>query len=274
MKRILYVLAIVMTIATSARGQINVPDVVAPNDPIVAGCDCIIPKNGTQQIIWTTDVTSKYLVVEGGKKLHVWAGSGEHFIDAVVVTSTYTEMVVFVPDPKAPDDITKAKPQKIKVTDAMTVDRYTKKYRVDGTPTPPPGPGPNPPGPTPNPNPPGPTPTGFAAEVQAWMKALPPGAYSKTIAQKLAMNYLSVGSQGSDPARNGGWNLESFRVKTKELNTNTLTTAEIAAWTPFLKSLAEYQAKQFAARGLTVNDVAKIAALWTESGEAINAAAY
>lgn len=139
------------------------------------------------------------------------------------------------------------------------------------SPVPVPGPGPLPP---PGPGP-GPVPVpldAFAAEALKWLKAVPNLDKMKALA--IADNYSTIGSQGSDPARSQGWDLNSFVTKTKELNRGSLSTEELASWAaPFFRPLAEKQSQIFQERMLKTTDREAVAKLWIETGEAIRKAA-
>lgn len=267
------ILLIAAALNAYGQGGLTIQPEYDPHAPIVAGCDCIIPQNAQSQFSWRYDAGTKALEGADARKLYVWAPPGEHWVECTVMIQTYREITVWVPDEANPNDISKAKVQKVKIAEGFTVNHYDATFKVRGTPLPP-GPvppGPVPPGPIP---PPGPTPTGLAAQVQTWLKAVPAAQYSKAKALAIADNYLSIGSQGGDPARNSGWDLQAFTTRTKELNQQTLSTAEIAAWSPaFFKPLAEAQAKLFAERGLTTTDKAGLSKIWTETGEAIKAGA-
>jgi hypothetical protein len=128
--------------------------------------------------------------------------------------------------------------------------------------------------PTPGPGP-GPAPTDFTGAARSWMQKIPAGAYSKEKAIAIANAYLTVGSQGADPARNQGWTALTFDDKTKALKYDALGAEGVAAWRdPFFRPLADYQAKLIADRKIDVTNLAAVAAVWTETGEAIKAGAY
>lgn len=285
--RLFWFLCIVELLAvavSSAHAQILVPSEVEPYEPIRAGCDCIVPDGAKVVFLWRTDDTSQHEVVDSekgkGTRLHIWAPPGQHWIEATVIVQQFEEITVLVPDPMDPKNPEKATLKTIQVAKQFSADQYSAKYTVKGavpTPTPIPTPGPQP-GPTPTPTPtPGPSPNplgGFSGEVQAWIKAIPASSYSKTKMIMVADNYATIGSQGSDTGKQGTWNLAAFVQKTKELNYATLTTDEIAAWgETFFRPLATYQAKYVNDRKIKDTDRAAIAQLWSETAEAIRAAA-
>lgn len=255
-------------LCSPAFGQVAMPDVNEPYKPIVAGCDCIAPVGGSIQFIWRASGSVSYL--QCGDKLHIWAPPGAHWVEVTTITQTFKEVVVLIPDPAAPLDISKAKTEKLKISTSIDVARYTKDFTVGVSPTPVPGPGPAPP---PQPGPaPGPTPDGLAGEVQKWLKAVPSANYSKEKANQIADNYESVAAQA---VATSGWNLAAFTQKTKELNQQKFTTAEMAAWAdPFFRPLATKQAELFQQRSLTPSDVKGIATLWRDTAAAIRTAAF
>jgi hypothetical protein len=107
------------------------------------------------------------------------------------------------------------------------------------------------------------------------LKAVPPAAYSKEKALAVADNYLTIGSQGGDPARSGGWTAATFGDLMKPLNVDVLGADGVGAWRePFFRPLANHQAALITQRNISASDIKAIAALWTETGEAIKAAAY
>ncbi len=270
MKNILACLMLVL--ATPAFAQLTVADNYEPHVPIVAGCNCIVPDNGTVQFMWQVDVGSKAIASEDNKKLYIWAPPGTHNVEAVVAITVFNEMLVWVPDPKDPSDINKAKVKTVKTLVSFDVQRYTKSYTVGKSP----GPGPNPPpGPGPGPGPlppPGPLPdSAFAKEAYSWLKAVPAANYTKEKAIAIADNYASTAAQA---VATSGWNLAAFVGATKNLNQQKLSVDDISAWaTPFFNPLAQYQQKLFTERNLTTSDTAGIAKIWKETADAIRAAA-
>lgn len=250
-------------------GQITVPDEIAPHEPIIAGCNCILPQGGIAEFIWRTDQLSKSAPVENGTKLHVWAGPGSHYIETIVIA--YREMMVFVPDPQFPNDPAKAKPEKIRVY--INMQRFDKTYKVTGTPTPPP-PGPDPP--PPPPPPPGPTPAGFAGEVAKMLSALKaasPSAYSKAKALRVGGTFASVAAQAV--ATQDKYDIIAFVSATKANNESIIPIAERAVWsTHVLAPIAKYQDNLAKMRGIDIfNDEAGLAKIWVETAEAMTEAA-
>lgn len=274
---------LLMFVCCSLQAQINLPEENDPFAPMVATCEITTPANATTQLLWRTNVKG----VPHGDKFFIWGPPGKHWLEVTVVTSTYRELLVLVPDPSAPNDISKAKTEKVRVAIGTDVVRYNKDFTIVGTP-PNPGPGPLPgpepptppgPGPLPGPQPPtppgpgpGPSPDGFAGEVRTWLQALPAGAYTKQLANDIADNYDATAAQA---VATSGWNLQAFTTKTKDLNHQKLTTEQLATWAePFFRPLAAKQAKLFQERNLTPSDVAGIAKLWRDTAEAIRAGAY
>lgn len=266
----LLLVALVLCAGGTSFGQILIPDQVKPYTPIVGRCDCVIPPNSSVTLNWRADEKSNVIQVTDDKGLsnvHVWAAPGKHWLEVTVITQFFRELVVWVPDPKHPDDITKAKLEKIKITDRYDIQRYEKTYTVLGQT---PGPDIDPKPDDPDPKPDDPIPTGLAGKVVGWAKD---AGISKTDLSIIADNYLSVGSQGGDPARSTGWDLSAFTAKTKELNLQNIGVDKIASWNKaFFTPLATWQSETFKDRKLTTKDREKIAELWTETGEAIKTA--
>ena len=264
------VFLILLSWVSCAYAQLTVADRYAPYQPIIAGCNCIVPENGSVQFMWQVDSLSKAMPSDDNLRLYIWAPPGSHNVEAVVAVTVFKDVQVWVPDPMHPNDITKAVLSTIKTLVSFDVQRYSKSYMVG--PGPAPGPGP-PPGPGPDPGPsPGPTPTDdFAKQAFAWMKAVPTTAYSKDKANAIADNYSAVAAQA---VATSGWDLTAFVNQTKQLNQKKLTTDDIAAWaTPFFNPLANYQSKVFAERNLTTSDTKGIATIWNETATAIKSAA-
>jgi hypothetical protein len=130
---------------------VNVQSKYQPFEPIIIGCICDAPPNTDLKLFWKMDNWSKYIAADKG--LHVWSNEGEHWVELTIVTQSYREILVFVPDPAAPNDPSKAKPEKIRISTDTNIERFTKYFTVGQLPTPPP-PVPVPvPTPTPTPDP-------------------------------------------------------------------------------------------------------------------------
>lgn len=245
--------------------QITVPNEIAPYMPIVAGCNCIVPENGEATFQWRTSAHG--IPVENGTMLHIWAAPGEHTIEVAVLILTYQEVLVYIPNPEFPNDISKGRIEKRKFVSNVDTQQYSKRFKVTGTPTPPePTPPPDPP------TPPNPPPTGFAAEVRKWLtnlKAAVPAAYSNPRAIDIGNNYGSVAAQAL--AVEQMYDITAFTNRTRELNQVTIPDpAHRTAWgTHVLVPLAKYQADLANSRGVDVyKDEAGIAKIWIETGEA------
>lgn len=259
-----------LTMVNVAKAQLTVPSKVKPHEPIISGCECIVPKDGEAQFIWRVDDKSKFVVAKDGKKIYVWAAPGKHWIEATVIIQTYTEITVFVPDPAAPTDPTKAKLKKIKISTGHTIQRYTKQYVVEGkAPDIKPDVPPDDDDDDPQPD----NLSAFAKLARKWMKDVPGPNYSRDFAMQISRNYATVAAQGSDPARSRGWTVATFTQKTKELN-NKLDRVRLTAWaTTFFRPLSKHQAALFQQRGLKTSDTKAIAKLWEETATAIKKAA-
>lgn len=270
MRHLLNVAVVVALLCSVAHAQILIPDTVRPHTPIVGKCDCAVPKNAEVTLTWRADAKSNLIEVVDDKGLanvHVWAPPGQHWLEVTVLTQFYRDIVVWVPDPDNPNDITKAKLDKIRVTDKYDIQRHEKQYRVLGqTPGPDPDPDPDP-EPDPDPDPLG----GFAGKVQGWAKD---AGVTKVDLDLIGDNYLSIGSQGGDPARSMGWDLQAFTTNTKNMHLGTIGVDKLSGYKgKFFDQLAVYQSDLFKQRGLKVTDREQIAKLWTETGNAIKNAA-
>ena len=115
MRTVLAVLLILWSLPVF--GQITVPDRVDPYQPIVAGCNCIIPAGGKAQFMWSADKASKYITSDDGFKLYIWAPPGRHSVDVVVLIQTMRKVWIIIPDPADPQNKDKWKLQEIEVND-------------------------------------------------------------------------------------------------------------------------------------------------------------
>jgi len=258
-------------LCATAFAQITIPDKVEPYQPIIGGCNCIIPTNGKAQFMWRTDDKSKSVTSEpDGTKIYIWAPPGSHYCEVTVLTTISKKVLTLIVDPKDPNNKDKWKVEEVEVVDKFDIQRYEKNYMVGVSPVPGPDP-PVPPGPGPGPGPtPVPPSDEFAAKVYTWLKAIPAASYSKDKANKIADNYTAVAAQA---VATTGWNLDAFVNTTKTKNRDTLTPEETVAWSaPFFVPLAQEQAALFNARKLTTTDVAGLAQLWKDTAAAIKAA--
>lgn len=273
-KHLLLAAALFLSVTQTQAQLVVSPELSAPHTPIFVALAAPVEPNTTVKTIWTSDLPQSSYVDLGDNRLAVWAPPGEHFFEVLVVAQSFEEIDVFKPNPDDPKNLDKGTWEKRRVSKDFSINKYREKFTVTGVvPNPTPGPDPTPgPGPTPTP---GPTPGGLAGEVQAVLKSMPTGVYDKAKALDIADNYITVGSQGSDPARSGGWTLATFGSETKRLNADTLGSEGVAAWgTPFFLPAAKMIAKLSTDRGIGDRDIQKMAALWTEFGEALKAAAY
>jgi hypothetical protein len=261
MKNILSILFCLLCIPAFA--QLNIPDRVDPYDPIVAGCQCILPENGEAQFRWKLDEHCKGITSADGKQMYIWSPPGTHEISCFVTTELYQYIDVWVPDPNAPDDVTKAKRQKIKILLSFDTQEYSKTFTV--------GPAPPPTPPTPPTPPVPPSPDGdFAQAALSWMKAIPSSSFNKDKMGKVADSYTAVAAQA---AATTGWTLQAFNSATKDKVAQVLTSTDIAAWRdPFFLPLADKQASIFNDRKLSTTDVPGIVKLWNETATAIKSA--
>lgn len=262
---ILFAIALLLMVgfASSASAQVTIEPTGKMGDVRVAKLAIEPIEGATHTVEISSDDGTKF--VQYGNDIPVWpAAPGAHWIEAKVKTEIHKTEDVLVPGPAWPEN----KDDIAKKTLTYLVDKYEKTYRadfsVDGVV--PPGPGPVPPTPVPG---------DFAGKCRAWLQAVPAASYSKEKVIAVADNYLTIGSQGSDPARSGGWTAATFGDRMKALNVEALGIDGVGAWRePFFRPLATYQAKLISERGISESDIQKIAAMWTETGEAIKAAAY
>jgi hypothetical protein len=247
-----------------AMAQLTVPDVVAPYEPIVIGCNCIIPEGGEADFHWTVDSKSKYVGVPADKptKLHVWAPPGPHSVEALVIVKTFQSFTILV-------NKDTGETREVRLPVNFDIQRYSKSYTVGDKPLPPDNPD-NPDNPDPPPPPPITDP--FAKEVQNWLAAVPNEIYAHSLALAIADNYQAVASEAV--ATQTMYDILAFVAKTKEKNQQTLG-ANIARWVPpFFQPLAVYQDKLAKERGIDIyRDEAGLAKLWRETADAIRKAA-
>lgn len=262
--RFISAILLVLLTAVPLFAQLTVPDVVAPYEPIICGCNCIIPENGQASFLWTVDSKSKYRGVpeEAPTKIHVWAPPGQHSVEAIVIVKLFETYTIVV-------NKETGETREIRVPVNFDIQRYSKNYTVGNAPNPPPD---NPDNPDP---PPGPGPTDpFAKEVQKWLKALPAGHYIKARALGIADNYQAVASEAV--AVQGTYDILAFSQKTKDKNWATLGNDGVLAWKDaFFQPLATYQSNLATQRGIDIyKDEAGLAKIWTETANAIKAAAF
>jgi hypothetical protein len=255
-----------------ATAQIVMPDNIDPYRKIVAGCDCIVPKDGLVQIRWRVDPQSESAIKpavgeERVDKLHIWAPPGNHWVQALVIVTTMQEIRAEVTDTQGNKSI-----QTIKVPSGFQFFDYDKNFTV-GKPGPGPAPGPDPPpGPDPDPGP-GPTPTDpFALEIyKMFIRVNEANLFSKPKFEKLADAFEAVASEAvATPAV---FNATAFTNRTKDEYKKIFTLDEITKLGPiFSQPLAQYQLKVFQERGGSANDEKALALLWQDTATAMRTA--
>lgn len=267
-----YVAAEFLQAADVPVNGILMPDAVDPYTPLVATIAHAVPPGDVEvRARWKPGQGVNVMMC--GDAAHIWAPPGNHSLAVELTVVVRKDILTIVPDPAAPNDLTKAKTKTVKVIDSWDRFDYARSFTVRGA---------VPPGPVDPDNPPGPTPddgklTPMAKAIRDMLKAIPagPNGYTKERAVSIADNYATVASQGSDPARSTGWDLEAFRSTTKQLNDQSLPIEVRAEWAdPFSKPLANHMAAEFGKRNLTASSREGIAALWDDYGKAIRAAAY
>lgn len=247
-----------LAIATACFGQITINESYEPHEPIVAGCSCVIPENCDVQLHWTVDEGSA--AIEAGKQVFIWAPPGKHFVNLLIVKQYYEFIDVFVPNPDNPTDPTKAILKKVKVSKGFETEKFERGYVVSGEPDPDPNPDPDPdPSPTPS----------------DWSK-IADLAPDKSKLQMVAGNYSSIGSQMSDPARNGNYPNYSACSDAVQAKHRDVLGASFGQWGSFFSELAKWQVEQIRKRNINVSssvsgsDKLEIGKLFTDIGEGLS----
>jgi hypothetical protein len=137
---------------SAAWAQIIVPAESKLGEPIVASVQGDTPEGAKVVYDWRSGAGVSFLPVDDGRSLHVWAKPGTHRLEVTVATQVIRKIVVFVPDPEFPTDVTKAKLQTLEIAESLDVKRHEATFKVEGG-APEPPPGPEPPGPLPEPKP-------------------------------------------------------------------------------------------------------------------------
>lgn len=139
--------------------EIVMKDTYELGEPITAGCQCL-PDTETSEVevTWRHDAATTMLAPSEDVRIrYCWAAPGKHWVEAQVVTRTFTLMSVFVPGPGYDQENPKLEdlvPKTLRMPVGMTLETQRHEYTVAGS-----GPGPEPPGPDPpGPDPPTPTP--------------------------------------------------------------------------------------------------------------------
>ena len=137
---------------SSAYGGIVLEDNYQPFEPIIITCDVDSNVDGVVYD-WNLSDTVKFVAIDGGKRLHVWAPPGTHDIDCTVVVPKTKTVTILIRDAEYPDDISKAQMKDIIVVEGVNIERFKEVLSVGDTiPTPSPQPDPTP-EPTPEPVP-------------------------------------------------------------------------------------------------------------------------
>lgn len=138
-----------------ADAQLNLKPSYDVGEPIRVGCNCAPAEGVKLTTEWSYSAGLKAIDVDDLTK-DVWAKPGPQKITVKLKLLRTHKLTVFVPDPKFPGDVTKAKLEQIEVFDGYTESTLEGEFVQQGTVTPvpvPPGPGPEPPAP---PTPPAP----------------------------------------------------------------------------------------------------------------------
>lgn len=141
-----------LMLCSPVYGQISVPESTGPNEPITARLELSVDENSEATVNWSADPKSKFIPAAERFSLHIWAGSGEHWLKAAATIVKFEKRQVFVPDPQDPTNISKAKLETLKVFVSSEVREFpVKPFRVTDAPRPPPDPTPHPDPPKPDP---------------------------------------------------------------------------------------------------------------------------
>lgn len=136
---------------SAVRAQIIVPAESKLGEPIVASVQGEASEGAKVVYDWRSGAGVSFLPVDEGRSLHVWAKPGSHRLEVTVATQVIRKIVVFVPDPEFPTDVTKAKLQTLEIAESLDVKRHEAAFKVEGGAPEPPGP--EPPKPLPEPKP-------------------------------------------------------------------------------------------------------------------------
>lgn len=142
-------LLLMVGLAAPAHAQIIAPAESKLGEPIVASVQGDAPEGAKVVYDWRSGAGVSFLPVDEGRSLHVWAKPGTHRLECTVATQVIRKIVVFVPDPAFPTDVTKAKLQTLEIAESLDVKRHEATFKVEGGSPP----GPEPPGPLPDPKP-------------------------------------------------------------------------------------------------------------------------
>jgi hypothetical protein len=275
MKGTLFAFVGLLLLQATALGQLTIPDVVKPYAKIVAGCDCIIPEGADVTFDWSFSQFVDYEVSKDTYKAYLWAPPGDHEADVLVVIREYKEILTLKVDPLDPNNRDKWTLVTTRILNAVDWQRFSKRFKISGTPGPGPVPGPDPPPPGPDPTPgPGPTPTDpLAKKIHGWLAAVPRQYYTKEKVLKFADVYSSVASRAV--ATSDVQNIEAFLNITKLDNAKVVNNdpIEAEAWrVPFFVPLGKETKALYDSRALQPNDVRGIAQLWNDISKALKAA--
>lgn len=131
--------ACLLAVASTVNGQVKVQDKYEPFEPIIIGCVCDPVPLSELDIEWELDDKCKYETLDEGKRLHVWAPPGTHKASVRLTVFKFKEVQVFMPDPEAPADFTKAKLVTLKIPDGRVINKFSATFIVSGqAPQPPP----------------------------------------------------------------------------------------------------------------------------------------
>lgn len=141
-------LLLMFGLASPANAQIVAPEESKLGEPIVASIESDAPEGAKVVYDWRSGAGVSFLPVDEGRSLHVWAKPGTHRLECTVATQVIRKIVVFVPDPEFPTDVTKAKLQTLEIAESLDVKRHEATFKVEGG-----TPEPEPPKPLPEPTP-------------------------------------------------------------------------------------------------------------------------
>lgn len=124
---------ILLLLAASAHAQqITIPDTIALGQPIIAEY-AYAPDESTELVAnWFTDERCTFASIKepGRLKAHIWAVPGDHWVKLSLTTIKFEKRVVLVPDPQEPGNISKAKPETLRIFVSSETKEFPQKLFV------------------------------------------------------------------------------------------------------------------------------------------------
>lgn len=219
---------------------------VAEHEPIMLGCNCVIPEGASPVFFWRLPEACKYLEVGGtGETVHVWAPPGRYVVSV----------------------------------DVMLVDWESKRIEkrsyggvLQVGPSPQPDPEPEP-GPKPPPKPD----TTFRQAVATAALQVPPderhreievtqpdgNTSRKAVITAVGEVYRQIGREAQE--KPSDWSPALMLSEAKQRNAFAIPAASLAAWQPFFRGLSA----AFVAAGLSADDTAGHAQLFEDVADVL-----